>query len=293
MELDDLDLQSRLRTLNVIYARELLFSRIASYPEHFGEKPVNIRGFPLDKLDLASMQPDQALSDNILNAFAATMVDTARATTNAKVVFIDTLVTGNLILGKLSDGFKRYLVRCRLSEADYWILPLHLLRARHWTLMIVDTRNHMLVLIDSMRRKRSSLHLFHSILTLVNLMDPNMAQSNPPWSYYCPADVPCQEDGVSCGIHACLWMYIACTSLPIEFDHEDTLFARVGISKILMENRLTETDESVQRIAIHAELLETLFSRPEKLPTLPLTVGQTPPRGSSRTLQYVSDLFRK
>lgn len=290
LENDELNLQSRLREVNVRNAREILFSRIATYPEQI-EQPINIRGFPLDKFDLLSLQPNQDVDDNILNAFAATMVDSARATRNAKVVFIDTLVTGNLILGKLSDGFKRYLIRCRLAEAEYWILPLHLLTRHHWILMIVDTRNHMLLLIDSMRRKRSSLHIFNSILSLVNIIDPDMAQSDPPWTYYCPRDVPCQEDGTSCGIHVCIWMYIACTSLPIEFNHEDTLFARVGISKILMDNLLTETDESVQRNAIHAELLDTLFSRPEKHPILPLTIHQTPPRGSSRTVQYVSDLL--
>ncbi|XP_015121216.1 uncharacterized protein LOC107044001 [Diachasma alloeum] len=256
-ESDELDLQSRLRMHHVLNARELLFSRTATYPENFERTHQNIRGFPLDWYDLETLKPGTELSDNILNAFAAMLVDTARETRRANVLFINTSITGNLILNKLHERFKRNLVRRRLSGVEYWILPLHLLTRNHWTLMIVDAKNHMLVLIDSMRRKLPSLHLFHANLTLVNMLDPEMAQSDPPSSNYCPSDVPDQNDLVSCGIHACLWMYIICTSLPIECDHEDTLFARAGITRMLMENPVAETAESIERIPIHKELLDT------------------------------------
>lgn len=270
-------------------SRELLFSRTENYPLNFPNITIQIRGFSLQEDNFRSLLPDQWIDDNIINAFASIQVEAARAR-GRSVILLDSILTNNLLSGILSGGFKRWLAQTQLWTYKCWLCPL-LIDNNHWILLVVDVKRKIMIYFDSLHHgptERVVNRIFsfvHKMLEIAN--DPELVNN---WSVYAPVDIPKQQDGINCGTHVCIRLYLICNELALDFDHDDTLFARPAISRILCSANIDRED--VIREVIHNEMLDNInVNEPQEHYQYNLPINRTPPRGFSTSKLYCAKVF--
>ncbi|KAF7990543.1 hypothetical protein HCN44_000348 [Aphidius gifuensis] len=203
-------------------------------------------GYAITPTDFSLLIPGKWLTDNIVNAFIAVQVDLAREK-NLKVIFIESLLTAELLNNKLSNGFRTWLINHQLSFYDCWSLPL-CIRNIHWTLLVVDLRKSHIIDLDSKHSLPSNL-IVQTIMSLVEMYIEKNEDSTTirNWKVFSSNKIPYQSDGDDCGVHVCLWAYIICHQIPLNFIGEEVVHVRKNIARILIEANAKEFSEIIGR----------------------------------------------
>lgn len=233
------NLKQFLTECRVDEARALLFPVDKDLPD-YTNFICKIKRYSTDKDDMATLKPDVFVNDNILNAFIALQVDHAQKQ-GFSVVSLDTVLTKQMMAGKFSPGFEKFLSKQFLSSHSCWLLPLNVNR-NHWTLLVVDVKQAKLTYLNSNHRDPPT-NAIKRVMSLIEIYTEGPAKK---WQLYVPDDTPEQIEDVNCGLHVCLWAYIICNRLELDFVSfhpsknlskralNDTDYARVGVAHILM-----------------------------------------------------------
>ena len=110
------------------------------------------------------------------------------------------------------------------------------------------------------------------------------------WTLYCPKDVPRQITeskgvGVNCGVHACVWAYIICTSQEFYFSESDMNNARKWIFEKIIA---AENIKFVEKLTFNS--IQTTNKKIEICDISKINVSEEVPMGAESTFKYLAFL---
>ena len=132
------------------------FNPTTNYPERFPHIMNNIAGISLSEHSFKTLFANTDVDDNVINSFSLMMSYNAKTEKNVNVLHFKTfLVSSILNKSYISLGYRKWIMRCDMSTADIWILPVHeqFNKLGHWSLFVIYAKYKLIIYIDSLHKK--------------------------------------------------------------------------------------------------------------------------------------------
>lgn len=222
-----------------------LLSDTPNYPAGFPkmEKTKCVEDITLNTESMKSLLPDRWLDDNIVNAFLK--VARRRSPISEDILVFDFWFTQKLMLGKILDEcYRSWIHTTNMWSYKIWIMPF--LLGVHWVLLVVVPSLQLLIHFDSYHTDPPKDFVLKVQSLMQTFPNPQLRATKirsmwTGWTFYCPKDTPLQGSTGHCGVHVCMWAYIICTGMYINFKDDQLDQVRKNMAHILYSCRESTT----------------------------------------------------
>ncbi|XP_066589312.1 sentrin-specific protease 5-like [Prorops nasuta] len=263
---------------------------IVDYPNCDYKIDLNICNITIDKNSIATLKPNCAIEDNIIDAFINAIIIEA----NNKYVLCFDSHFSQWILNPttIRCGFVKWAASVKAWTFNIWLIPIF--QNSHWTLIIIDFINKYYVYIDSMHGNPPS----NLIKNCSSFIEKLFKRKDIPfhwntWTLCIPKDILHQGSTLNCGVHLMLWAYILLKEKELEFLNSDMDFIRKWIYfKLVNANGLQRNEIKNKRfydlppanVAIKSEIDKMQITDYIPLPNIP--------KCQLKTMYYFRDLVK-
>lgn len=170
---------------------------------------IHVGNISLDKLDLNTLSPGAMLNDAIIDAYLLVLASASEKSVStfsihALASMMNTPVSHALTTHLNEQGNP-------VNKSEIWLVPFTLepyIGLKHWVMFVVSHTSRKIIWIDSMGSKRPPHRPLSDLLALVTAGRRPMTWNG--WSLVLPDNTPRQDDGVSCGLHVCMYAEATC-----------------------------------------------------------------------------------
>lgn len=271
-----------------------LFNHKIDYPTKFPELFKIMYGINVNKDSFETLNVNEELDDNIINAAFLLLQDYARLNKFNILVMESFLSTGFIEEGILKPGFKNWAKTVKIQNYGVWMAPIY--NNRHWTLLIAVKAHKIILYLDSLWNCRQiPKNLIDGFFMLISnyWSDDDNNKANPlEWTVVKPNDVPVQDTEKNiinnCGVHAICWGHCIATSSYCPFTEADMITARKGIAVMLAKNKNLERKKYSN--THHRRIYFEDEGTSENITHVQLKKSNQPPLQSQSTFEYCASL---
>ncbi|XP_066582208.1 uncharacterized protein [Prorops nasuta] len=264
----------------------------SSYPQGFPALYKNIGNIIVNEDSFRSLQANSYVDDAVINSFGVICQDMLG--NNNRVIIFDTFLVSKIILGTISQGYEKLLGSQSITDALLWIAPVFDDNKKHWTLLIINFKDKLIIFLDSLHSSPPK-NLINNMCSLMDELYKNQKFDVLNWSewlYHIPKDIPmqCRKNGSissNCGVHLCWYIYSICSGNYIIFNDDDMDNFRKSIAKLIIEH----VDKPVvrqKRVKIFEQIASLHGDEKEKKYNLRGT--KKPPQNWINTLLYCATI---
>ena len=149
----------------------------------------------------------------------------------------------------LEEGYKdtEKWIREDIREKELIFVPIH--KNHHWSLIAIDTKERTVQYLDSIRGSRkisAAPRIMKKFIEKYYLLKGEVTN----FKIRIREDIPCQTNGVDCGVFVCQYAERLARKAPFDFRQEDMIDIRATMIEELLESGLRSTSKVPQSIKI-------------------------------------------
>ena len=196
---------------------------------------------------------NQKLNDEVINCYMD----------NLSINYIDVFLYSTYFYSKLSksgyDGVKRWNKNINIFNYKIILIPIHLTKSEHWTLVCINFDRFEINYYDSL----SSLSLgnvseiFKDIINFLKMESQNQQIQQTNFDFFkirCVKNIPQQENGSDCGVFMCFYAFLIANGLTecFKFEQNDIIFIRKVLAiQLSTTNQRSKGIEEIKRSVIN------------------------------------------
>ena len=240
------------------------------------KESINIMGGPanevlvkknlwLTRTDFRSLAGSNYLNDKIIDEYL-TLIQQRNTDdqTLPKIATFTVFLYQKLERLGLEEGYRdtEAWIKEDIRNKDLIFFPIH--KNHHWSLIVVDTKGKTVQYLDSIRGSRKVSSAPRIIKKYIEKYYKEKGEA-ATFKIIIREDIPCQTNGVDCGVFLCQYAERLARQAPIDFRQEDMAEIRAKMAEELLKSELhiasggilsAQTTKKIERKNVNEEMKE-------------------------------------